>query len=83
MNDINFIKVKCTNKEYEVCHFKDSLCCFGCDDLWIENNCNINFDSYSTLGSSYELLSDGDAHALAGTFYFKVLEIEVYKLISE
>ena len=38
-----FIKLRCTNKQREVYHYKDRLCSFGTSDLWIMNDCNINY----------------------------------------
>jgi hypothetical protein len=34
-------KFRCKNSEREVFHFKDYLCCFGRNDLWVENQGNI------------------------------------------
>ncbi len=78
---MNFIKLRCTNKEWEVDHREDWSCCFGGTDLWIWNDCNINYDSYSKLGDGYEKPSENDKYALAGSDYFKVLELEVYKVL--
>ena len=59
---------------------------FNGNDLYIANDCNINTSSRSDLGYSYE--SNGYAYGsnearnyLAGSYKFKVLEIEVFKLI--
>ena len=52
--DMNLIKLRCTNKEYEVFHCKNYLYCFGGSDLNIKNDCNINYDSNSKLGDDYE-----------------------------
>ena len=59
---------------------------YGDDDLCIDNDCNVNTKSYSNLGHSYE--SNGYAYKskearsyLAGSYKFKVLEIEVFKII--
>ena len=57
------------------------LCCFGYDDLLIHSACNINFKSNSELGNRYECPPDKDKYALAGSKNFKVIEIEVFKLI--
>ncbi len=43
-DDMNLIKLRCTNKEREVYHSEDYLCCFG-DDLCIGDDCNMNYDS--------------------------------------
>jgi hypothetical protein len=45
------------------------------------NDCNINYDSYSYLGDYYGYESANKIYALAGSFFFKVLEIEVYKVL--
>ena len=64
--------------------------CFGIgggNDLWIENDCNINQKSGSNLGHSFELPnglyyeSNEATSYLAGSTYFKVLEFEVYLII--
>ncbi len=78
---MNFIKLRCTNKEYEVYHDKYWLCCFGHDDLNILPDCNINYNCNSILGNDYEKPSEDEEYALAGSLYFKVLEIEVYKVL--
>lgn len=54
----------------------------------IKNDCNINCDSYSKFGHNYELQegikynSDQANSYLAGSYKFKVLEIEVYQIID-
>ena len=78
---MNLLKLRCTNKKYEVYHYEDMLCLFGIEDLNIKSNCNINYLSYSYLGDIYELPSANEKCALAGSLYFKVLEMEVYKVI--
>ena len=54
------------------------ICIFGEGDLWIVNDSNINYKSWSGLGGHYESPSAYDRYSLAGSKYFKVLEIEVY-----
>ena len=78
---MNLIKLRCTNKEKEVCHREEWLCCFGTYDLFIHNDCNMNYDSCSLLGHSYEYPSTNAYYSLAGSKHFKVLEIEVYKVL--
>ena len=57
-------------------------------DIRISDNCYYNRDSYSNLGGSYQMpegyeFTAPDTKALlAGSFYFQVLEIEVYKILS-
>ena len=57
------------------------LCSFGGNDLNIKSDCNINFNSWSILGDAYECPPDKEEYALAGYYNFKVIEIEVFKLI--
>ncbi len=52
-DDMNFIKLRCKNKEYEVFHCAEWLCGFGFGDLIIKSDCNINYHSKSKLGNSY------------------------------
>ena len=58
----------------------------GCD-LYISDDCNINTDSYSNLGYSYESPngyacgSNEAQYYLAGFSNFAVDEIEAFKLI--
>ena len=77
----DFIKLRCKDKQCEVHHDKDRLCQFGYWDLDIWDDCNVNYKSWSELGDAYKLPPDKDEYALAGSSYFKVIEIEVYKLI--
>ncbi len=46
---MNLLKLRCTDKEKEVYHYKDFLCCFGMNDLWIHNYCNIEYHNHSYL----------------------------------
>ena len=82
-DDNNFIQIRCTKKESEVWHRGDMLCCFGLSDLGILNGCNIKTNSYSSLSSFYEKPKDieGGRYCLAGSSHFKVLEMEVYKVL--
>ncbi len=77
---MNFIKLRCTYKKREVYHYEFCLCSFG-PDLYINNYCNNDYHSRSELGNSYEKLSTNERFSLAGSYYFKVLEIEVYKVL--
>jgi hypothetical protein len=45
------------------------------------NDCNINYGCYSRLGQFYEKPSANEEYALVGSESFKVLEIEVYKVL--
>ena len=87
-DESNFVKLKCLNKIYEVYHYKDELCLFGYDGkvFYIKDNCNTN-NSFSSLGSylnEYELpkgiqsMTQQAEEYLAGSFRFKVLEIEIF-----
>ncbi len=77
------------DKSYEVHHAKDWMTSLGASfGFRILNDCNINANSCSNLGNGgwYELpqgIKQGSNEAksyLAGSCYFKVLEIEVFKL---
>ena len=83
-----FQKLKCVkNKEFEVYHDSNYLSTFGGGhDLLIYNDCNVNSSSHSNLGHTYE--ANGYAYQstealsyLAGSYYFTVLEMEVFKII--
>ncbi len=77
------------NKSKEVYHNKDWLTSFGaCYGFAIANDCNINTKSNSYLETNgyYELpqgikaeSNEADSY-LAGSYKFKVLEMEVFKL---
>jgi hypothetical protein len=59
---------------------------FGYNDLNIEDNSNVNTDSYSNLGHCYQhpIFSVGSNEAktfLAGSYKFQVSEIEVYQKV--
>ena len=51
-------------------------------DLYIYSDSNINTESYSLLGNSFELtgISRDDEFILAGSEHFKTVEIEVYRI---
>jgi hypothetical protein len=61
------------------------MCCFG-KDLGISNDCNSNIDSFGSLGYSFEtpknLKKDTNEFYsyLAGSFKFKVVDLEVFKV---
>ena len=67
-DDMNFIQLRCKNNKKEVYHRADWLFSLG-DDLIIDNDCNINTQSYSLLGSCYEKPTDneGGGYCLAGS----------------
>ena len=83
-----FHKLKCIRKDKEVYHHSSYLSTFGGGhDLNIRDDCNVNTNSYSDLGSTYE--SNGYAYKsteaksyLAGSYNFTVLEMEVFKIIE-
>ena len=56
----------------------------GGNDLRISDNCHVNTNSYSKLGYTYKLPTgyvydtDQAKRLLAGTYYFKVDEYEVF-----
>ena len=53
-DDMKFIKLRCTNKEIEVYHYENWLCCFGARDLRIVSDCNVNSNNWSLLDDAYE-----------------------------
>ena len=63
---------------------------FGGDpaDLHIHNDCNNNSESYCLLGRTYKLPNgmqyntDESKSYLPGSYYFKVIEYEVFKVIK-
>ena len=61
---------------------------FGYCDLNISNDCNLNNNSFSILGYSYELpneLSKESEEAntyLAGSHEFKIIELEIYQILN-
>ncbi len=69
-------------------HSKDYLVSFGRGhDFRISSNANINNESYSNFGYTYQLpegisLNSEQAKSyLAGSYQFKIIEIEVYKVV--
>jgi hypothetical protein len=55
------------------------MCTFGGGhDLHICDQANTNNSSYTNHGSTYEIPSGKDKNWLAGSYNFKVIEIEVY-----
>lgn len=76
------------NKSQAVDHSKDYLVAFGRGhDFRIASNCNNNTESYSNFGYTYQLPegmgmnSDEAKSYLSGSYQFKVVEIEVYKVV--
>ncbi|CDW74229.1 tldc domain-containing protein [Stylonychia lemnae] len=74
--------------ENAVRHCKDYLMVFGkTNDIQILPDCNKNDNSRSNLGSTYMLPSgltwgEWAKEYLAGSYHFKVIEIEVYQVIK-
>ena len=77
------------NKSKEVYHHKDWLTDLGGGHgFLIDNDCNINTNSYSILGKAgycerpqdIEPWTNEAYSYLAGSKHFKVLEMEVFKL---
>jgi hypothetical protein len=63
------------------------ICIFGKSDLLIQNSCNTNGSNYANLGGSFELpddmsLEDGKKY-MAAEVYFKVAEIEIFKVTKQ
>lgn len=76
------------NKLQAVDHSKDYLVAFGRGhDFRISSNCHLNNESYSNFGYTYQLpdnvaMNTEEAKSyLAGSYQFKVVEIEVYKVV--
>jgi hypothetical protein len=60
----------------------NSLPTFGSGhDLYISNNCNTNHTSYTNFPSSYQDKLGLGTNTFAGSRYFQISEIEVFKLI--
>ena len=59
---------------------------FGFCDLFISNDSNLNTQSSSNLGDSYKLPngfkkeSEDAKKYLAGSYFFKIIELEVYSI---
>ncbi len=65
-DDLNLVKCKCINVSVEMVCSKDHLVAFGQGrDLIIKANSNKNKESYSSLGSNYEI-QDFEDDSLAG-----------------
>eukprot|EP00347_Sterkiella_histriomuscorum_P018368 403345770 len=43
------------NEKHAVWHHKDFMCAFGYKDIYITNNCDQDYSSWSNLGSTYEM----------------------------
>ena len=76
------------NKLQAVEHSKEYLISFGRGhDFRISSNANANNESYSNFGYTYQLPegitmnSDLAKSYLAGSYQFKIVEIEVYKVV--
>jgi hypothetical protein len=78
---MNLIKLRCNYKLKEIGYGKDMLCSFGGDALNVHSDCNITYHGSSYLGDYYESPSANEHFALAGCNWFKVLEMEVYKVL--
>lgn len=80
--------VQVQNKQQALDHSKDYSVAFGRGhDFRISDNCNINNESYSNFGYTFSLpegmvLNSDEAKSyLAGTYQYKVIEVEVYKVV--
>ena len=80
--------IKSSKKGEALSPYTGLLCSFGAGDLYIYQGCDKSASSYSDLGMSYS--SHGMAYAsteardfLAGSYTFKVLEVEVYQISYE
>eukprot|EP00347_Sterkiella_histriomuscorum_P006592 403352180 len=77
------------NKDYAIYNHSTYLCIFGGSygcDIALYENCGKNINSFCNFGQTYKPPNDyiiGSNEAkdyLAGKYYFKVIEIEVYSL---
>ena len=59
-DDKELIKLRCKKKNEEIIICDDLLSSFGDWDLWIYDDCNINYYSRSNLGRVYESPSEDD-----------------------
>ena len=81
------VKMKCKNSNNSIyCSSSSSAIFGGGYDLYIANNSNTNTTNYSNLGHSYEHPKHkydtmNACTFLAGSFNFKVNEIEIYQKI--
>ncbi|CDW78662.1 tldc domain-containing protein [Stylonychia lemnae] len=84
--NLNKLYQKVGSLDFAVQHNTKFLMVFGSGDMLISDECNKNSESYSELGYTYELEKDIESsnkqklQYLAGTDYFKVIEIEVYQV---
>mmetsp|Transcript_1620 Transcript_1620/g.5594 ORF Transcript_1620/g.5594 Transcript_1620/m.5594 type:complete len:641 (-) Transcript_1620:530-2452(-) len=90
--DEDAVKIPCTDNKVAAMGHKDKGPTFGLGcDLFISDNCNLNNESYSHLGESYQnayIHQDIDSKSLVreffcGAFKFRVAEVEVFTLASE
>ena len=80
-NELQVFKVKDPSKAI----YMNSLATFG-DDISLYDQCNSNTSSYSNFGHSYHFppgVTFGSSQSLlAGSYNFKVIEIETYQLLQ-
>jgi hypothetical protein len=82
-NDPIKIKIDPNRHQYAIYCDSEHGPCFG-NDISIDNNANTTMDSFSDLGFSYKhpqyvYETDEAQNFLAGSYYFKLDEIEVYE----
>ena len=77
------LPIKSSTNQYGI--YCDAGCgpTFGNNDLRIASKANVNSQSYSDLGNSYECPSDVNCETfLAGQKYFVVNELEVFLFLA-
>ena len=80
-DDIKFIILRCKNKEKELYRGRNMCFSIGLNALNVNSDCSIDDRCSSYLGDYYELPSAYEHYAVAGTYRFKILEMEVYKML--
>lgn len=82
------LKMDCEPDHFSICCYRGYGPCFGGGhDLSIASNANLNRKSYSNLGSSYKhpkyrYCSEQAQTFLAGSYKFKVKEVEIYTKVK-
>ena len=72
------IKCRCINDKYEISTDNKFLIYFGLDSLCIDNDCNINKNSYCEELGEYFEQSSLPTKYLAGKNHFQVKELEIF-----
>ena len=78
--DKTFVKLRWLNVDREVLYMKTSLCCFGYNNLFLEDEfkySKLGQEGYYALPAEISLNTDESLSYNAGSLDFKILEIEV------